>query len=110
MYQALRGSLSFLRMAAAAEALPTELDYAHKNKLGHSAFLGRLLEVEVKATEERRRVGLERFGRLPAPWRVSDFDFDAQPSVDRKMIEELATLRFLEDATNVLLIGPPGVG
>jgi DNA replication protein DnaC len=26
------------------------------------------------------------------------------------MIEELATLRFLEDATNVLFIGPPGVG
>jgi DNA replication protein DnaC len=68
------------------------------------------LDVEVQATEERRRAGLERFGRLPAPWRVEDFDFDAQPSVDRKMINELATLRFLEDATNVLFIGPPGVG
>ena len=79
-------------------------------KLGHSAFLGRLLEVEVAATEERRRAGLERFGRLPAPWRVEDFDFDAQPSVDKAMVNELATLRFLEDATNVLFIGPPGVG
>jgi DNA replication protein DnaC len=110
VYQALRGSLGYLRLAAAAEALPAELDYAQKNKLGHSAFLHRLLEVEVAATEERRRSGLERFGRLPAPWRVEDFDFDAQPSVDRVMINELATLRFLEDATNVLFIGPPGVG
>jgi DNA replication protein DnaC len=110
VYQALRGSLAYLRLSAAAEALPAELDYARTNKLGHSAFLGRLLEVEVQATEERRRAGLERFGRLPAPWRVSDFDFDAQPSVDKAMINELATLRFLEDATNVLFIGPPGVG
>ena len=110
IYQQLRGSLGYLRLAAAAEALPAELDYAQKNKLGHSAFLRRLLEVEVAATEERRRAGLERFGRLPAPWRVEDFDFDAQPSVDKAMVNELATLRFLEDATNVLFIGPPGVG
>jgi DNA replication protein DnaC len=110
LYQQLRGSLGYLRLAAAAEALPAELDYAQKMKLGHSAFLSRLLEVEVAATEERRRAGLERFGRLPAPWRVEDFDFDAQPSVDKAMINELATLRFLEDATNVLFIGPPGVG
>ncbi len=81
-----------------------------EHKLGHSAFLGRLLDVEVAATEERRRAGLERFGRLPGPWRVSDFDFDAQPSVDKAMVNELATLRFLDDATNVLFIGPPGVG
>jgi DNA replication protein DnaC len=110
IYQQLRGSLGYLRLAAAAEALPAELDYAQKMKLGHSAFLGRLLEVEVAATEQRRRAGLERFGRLPAPWRVEDFDFDAQPSLDKAMINELATLRFLEDATNVLFIGPPGVG
>jgi DNA replication protein DnaC len=44
------------------------------------------------------------------PWRLADFDLDAQPSVDRKLVDELATLRFLEDATNVLFIGPPGVG
>ena len=43
-------------------------------------------------------------------WRLADFDFDAQPSVDRKLVDELGTLRFLEDATNVLFIGPPGVG
>jgi DNA replication protein DnaC len=41
---------------------------------------------------------------------LADFDFSAQPSVDKKLIDELATLRFVEDTTNVLLIGPPGVG
>jgi len=89
VYQALRGSLGYLRLAAAAEALPAELDYAQKNKLGHSAFLHRLLEVEVAATELRRRAGLERFASLPSPWRLSDFDFSAQPSVDKKLVDEL---------------------
>jgi DNA replication protein DnaC len=109
-YQKLRSHLAYLRLAAAAEALPGELDYAAKAKLGHTAFLERLLDIEVTATEARRRAGLERFASLPAPWRLDDFDFDAQPSVDRKLVDELATLRFLEDATNVLFIGPPGVG
>jgi DNA replication protein DnaC len=110
IYQQLRSHLASLRMTAAAEALPAELDYANQHKLGHSAFLSRLLEIEVAAADARRRESLERFSRLPAPWRLADFDFDAQPSVDRSMVNELATLRFLEDATNVLLIGPPGVG
>ena len=96
--------------AAAAEALPGVLETARTEDLGHTAFLERLLAIEVAATTARRLLSLERFAALPAPWRLTDFDFDAQPSVDRKLVSELGTLRFLEDATNVLFIGPPGVG
>jgi len=110
IYQELRAHLAYLRLSAAAEALPGELEHARTADLGHSEFLARLLEVEVTATETRRRAGLERFASLPSPWRLADFDFSAQPSVDKKLVSELGTLRFLEDATNVLLIGPPGVG
>jgi len=110
LYQEARSHLAYLRMAAAAEALPAELEYAASQELGHTAFLERLLQVEVSATEIRRRASLERFASLPSPFRLEDFDFDAQPSIDKKLVNELATLRFLEDATNVLFIGPPGVG
>lgn len=109
-YQRLRAHLAFLRMAAAAEALPGLLEDATKNKQSHTAFLERLLAVEVDAVDERRRVSLARFASLPSPFTLTDFDFSAQPSVDPKLIGELGTLRFVEDATNVLLIGPPGVG
>jgi DNA replication protein DnaC len=51
-----------------------------------------------------------RFAALPSPFTLSDFDFSAQPYADKKLIDDLVTLRFLEVATNVLLIGPPGVG
>jgi len=110
LYQQLRGHLATLKLAAAAEALPGELDRAAAEKLGHTAFLERLLAIEVAATQARRQASLARFACLPAPWQLGDYDFDAQPSVDRKLVAELGTLRFLEDATNVLLIGPPGVG
>jgi DNA replication protein DnaC len=110
VYQQLRGHLAELRLTAAAEALPAALDQASASNLSHTAFLERLLAVEVTATTARRQASLARFACLPAPWQISDFDFDAQPSVDRKLVAELGTLRFLDDATNVLLIGPPGVG
>ena len=64
----------------------------------------------MSSVEQRRRASLARFASLPSPFTLADFDFSAQPSVDKKLIDELATLRFVEDATNVLLIGPPGVG
>src|SRR6202034_4696948 len=100
----------YWRLGAVAETARVEPAHARRDGLGHSEFLARLLEVEVAATEIRRRAGLERFACLPSPWTLEDFDFSAQPSVDKKLMSELGTLRFLDDATNVLLIGPPGVG
>ena len=46
-YQELRAHLAYLRLTAAAEALPGELDHARTNDLGHTEFLARLLEIEV---------------------------------------------------------------
>ena len=109
-YQTLRSHLHYLRLEAAAEALPAELERARKDKLSHTAFLERLLQIEVEATEARRLAGRLRFASLPAPWTLADFDFDAQPALDRKIVDELATLRFLEEQANLLLVGPPGVG
>ena len=91
-YQLLRSHLSALRLTTAAEALPGVLEQAKAERLGHTATLERLLGLEVEATEHRRRASLERFASLPAPWRLSDFDFDAQPSVDRSLVNELGTL------------------
>jgi DNA replication protein DnaC len=106
-YPSLRGHLAALKLAAAAEALPGLLDAARRDNLSPTALLERLFAVEVAAADERRAASLARFACLPAPWRIADFDFDAQPAVDRKLVEELATLRFLDDATNVLLIVRP---
>ena len=109
-YQALRGHLAALRLSAAAEALPGLLDQATAGHWSTTVLLERLFSTEVGAADARRQATLARFACLPAPWRIADFDFDAQPSVDKKLVAELETLRFLDDATNLLLIGPPGVG
>ena len=110
VYQQLRGHLAYLKLAAAAEALPAHLEAAHQSQLGHTQFLEGLLRVEVEATETRRWNGRMRFANFPTAWQLDDFDFSAQPSIDEKLVRELAAGAYLADATNVLFIGPPGVG
>jgi len=110
IYQQLRSHLTYLNLGAAAEALPGQLEAARTAKTSHTEFLQALLRIEVEATEQRRWEGRMRYANLPAPWRITDFDFAAQPGVDEALIRELATCSYLDDATNVLFIGPPGVG
>jgi len=109
-YQRLRSHLAFLKMAAAAEALPAVLDAAREDGTPPLEAIEALLAVQVNATEHRQQASRLHFANLPAPWSLDDYDFSAQPGVDEKLIRELATLRFLDDAANVILIGPPGVG
>lgn len=103
-YQRLRSHLAFLKMDAAAEALPAVLDAARDS--GTTP----LEAIQVNATETRQQASRLHFANLPAPWSIDDYDFSAQPGVDEKLIRELATLRFLDDAANIMFIGPPGVG
>ncbi|CAN5720457.1 IS21-like element helper ATPase IstB [soil metagenome] len=109
-YQQLRTHLAYLKLTAAAEALPAALDTATRDHTSHTEFLEALLRIEVDATEARRLAGRMRFANFPAPLRLADFDFTAQPSIDEHLIRDLATCRYADDATNIILIGPPGVG
>lgn len=110
LYQRLRAHLAYLKLPTAAEHLPQVLDAARTEQLSATAAIERLLDLEVRATEDRRLAGRLRFASLPAPWTLEDLDYDASPALDRALINDLASLRFLEQASNVLLIGPPGVG
>jgi DNA replication protein DnaC len=109
-YQRLRAHLAELRLTAAGDALTRVLDDARKQDLSLITTLERLLAVEVEATLTRRHASLLRFACLPMPYTIDDYDFSAQPGVDEKLIRELASLRFLDDAGNAVLVGPPGTG
>jgi len=110
VYQQLRSHLAYLRLTAIGEVVTAELERAQQEQLSHTVLLERLFAIEVQATEARRHAARLRFASFPAHWTLEDFDFTAQPKLDRKLVEELATLRFIGEAANVLLIGPPGVG
>jgi DNA replication protein DnaC len=110
IYQQLREHLHYLGLPAIADTLAPALEQAEHNKPGYTQFLHDLLTTEVSAVEQRRLQGRLRFAKLPARKTIEQFDFAAQPGLDQRLVEDLATLRFIEDKANVLLLGPPGVG
>ena len=51
-----------------------------------------------------------RLAHLPFQRTLEQFDFAFQPSIDERLVKEMANLAFVAEATNILLLGPPGVG
>ncbi len=73
-------------------------------------MLADLLGVEVSARRERYMTTRTRMAKLPFHRTLEDFDFGFQPSIDERQVKELATLAFVAEASNLLLLGPPGAG
>jgi hypothetical protein len=82
LYQRLREHLDFLKLPAAAEALPGILDAARDQDRSTVAILEALLAVEVDTTQARRLTSRLRFACLPTQSSLDGFDFTAQPGVD----------------------------
>ncbi|MGP9837807.1 IS21-like element helper ATPase IstB [Arthrobacter sp. 179] len=109
-YQQLRSHLGVLKLGTAAEALPSILDEGTTAGWSNTESLARVLAVEVAETEARRLAGRLRFANLSTEANIDHFDLDHAKGIDRALLAELATCRWTETATNLLLIGPPGVG
>jgi len=103
-------ALEALQLSVAREQLDAAAQRAAAEQWSYSHFLGYLLEGELASRHEKTvRLNLQ-FARLPVLKRLEDFDFAAQPGLDRRLIDELATGRFLAEGRNIVLLGPPGVG
>ena len=100
-------NLEALKLTQMASLLP---DYVRLVARDFCQALAEMTRVEVAARERRVTNQRIRSSGFPYIKTLADFDWDFQPSVPRGKVEELATLRFLEDAENVLLIGSSGVG
>jgi DNA replication protein DnaC len=103
-------NLDHLGLVRIKELLDSVVEDASKAELSYLDFLDRLLELEVANHKERKVVERVRQAYFPCIKTLDQFDFDFQPSIDRKRIKELATLRFIANGENVIIMGPPGVG
>ncbi len=85
-------------------------EQAAKADVDYKGFLTQALEAEWRGRYQRGVESRLKLARFPWIKTLEQFDFDFQPSIDRKVIRELAGLSFVERAHNVVLLGPPGVG
>lgn len=109
-YERVRESLERLKMEAALVELEDVLERGGREEKSAVEILDDLLERELRDRFERRVKTNFKLSGLPLVKRLEEFDFEAQPQVPKRTVEELATLRFLHQGENVLFLGPCGVG
>jgi DNA replication protein DnaC len=73
-------------------------------------FLDALTQAELASRTERDAQRKIRTARFPYMKTLDQFDFSFQPSINERQIRDLATTRFVTNAENLLMLGPPGVG
>ncbi|RLE09784.1 hypothetical protein DRJ04_09630 [Candidatus Aerophobetes bacterium] len=83
---------------------------ASKENWTYLDFLEKLLDEEVSEKFRRRVKVKTQMAGFPYIKTLAQFDFSFQPSVDKRKIKELSTLKFIEEKENVIFLGPPGVG
>jgi DNA replication protein DnaC len=103
-------ALQSLSLLEADALLQTHLERAAQQEVSYADFLGELLEAELASRRDRALSARTRMAGLPYQKTLAQFDFAFQPSVDQKQVRELQTLGFVEEASNIVLLGPPGVG
>lgn len=99
-----------LRLGSVAPRLDAILSEAARKEPSYLAFLDSLLSEELDAKQKKRVAMGIQIAHFPVVKTLEEFEFKFQPSIDAKLVRELATGRFIANAENVLLFGPPGVG
>jgi DNA replication protein DnaC len=110
LYEQLKDDLGYLGMDRSAECFATLAEEAKAGEWSHIEFLARVIGEQTSSTVNRKLAARLRFARFPFRRTLVDFDFQFQPTLDRKLIEDLATLRFIEENRPILFLGQPGCG
>lgn len=110
VYERLHANLVKLKLNTVGIILDNYLEIAAKEGKSTMEVLDYLIDQEKHAKDDSSRKTRMKLAGFPAKKRLEDFNFEFQPSIDKAVISDLALLRFIYNAENVVFLGPPGVG
>jgi DNA replication protein DnaC len=109
-YNRLINNLSILKMDKLVSYMPAFLDYLKDKDISFIDAMAELTEKEIEFRDERATRSNIQVAAFPFRKEINDYDFSFQPSVSKKQILDIASLRFLEANKNILFVGSSGVG
>lgn len=110
IYEHLHHNLKLLKLMTFESILDNYLERAAKEGQSAIEILDYLIDQELQSKDARSQALRTRIAGFPIEKRLEDFNFDYQPSLDQAVIKEIASLRFIHNAENIIFLGPPGVG
>jgi len=106
----LRSLLRRLKLGQALDTLPERLILAGAHSLGHAEFLELVLSDEVARRDRTSAALRARAAHLDPQMTLEAWDQSAKVTYDHAVLDELVSLRFVDAAQNVFVLGPVGVG
>ena len=104
-------ALRKLRLSGMADVLEARLRQAQAEKLVPLDLVATLVSDELQRRQDRLFERRHKLARFRDPDRSLDrFDFDFNKKMNRALVHELATARFVQQREDVLFLGPPGTG
>lgn len=104
-------ALRKLRLSGMADVLDTRLRQAQTEKMAPLDVVSVLVDDELQRRQDRLFARRTKQARFRDPDRSLDsFDFDFNKKMNRSLVYDLATARFIERREDVLFLGPPGTG
>lgn len=106
----LAATLRRLKLGQVLATLPERLTLAKTNKLTHAEFLQIVLSDEITRRDSTSATLRARTAGLDPAMTLDRWDPTSGVTYDRRLWEELVSLRFVDNANNVIVMGPVGVG
>src|SRR4030042_5604979 len=106
----LNSLLDKLKMDHLEAQIDAVCEQAAQRQEDYKTFLSQALQTEWQGRYQKGIEARLRQARFPWVKTLEQFEFDFQPSLDRRQVRELAGLSFVERAHNVIILGPPGGG
>jgi DNA replication protein DnaC len=106
----LEAKMKQLRLSGMVQAVPARVAQAQGGNLLHLKFLELLVTDELAVRADRLCQRRLKQAGVTEVKDFTDFNWSFNPKLPRMRLCELATARFVREKTNVLLVGPPGVG
>lgn len=104
-------ALKTLRLGGMAEVLDVRIVEAQTEQMAPIDFLAGLVNDELTRRADRLVTRRTKQARFRDQGRTLDaFDFGFNPKMNRKLVFELATCRFIDKAEDALFLGQPGTG
>ena len=103
-------TLKTLRLSGLIPALPARIEQAKADGLDPAEFLQIIFQDELDKRKDRLLERRIKSARINPEKRLDNFDFGFNPKIQKSVVFDLATTRFVTHAQNVICIGPPGTG
>ena len=99
-----------LRLSGMVETLEERAELAREQNLTPVEFLALLIDDEIERRRQKKQKRMERSAGFESAKLLSQFDFSAIPTLDRSVVLDMSSCRFILAKENWLICGPTGVG